>query len=135
MSKYDLKVMLLERLRLLLVLTAAVAVAGAILHTGQPGSFFTFGFAIVTGYGVGTIVDDLSTAAMVGIRARLRESATTPKPTDGMSRRELACRRLQLVGDRIAGPRGRRAANHVSAALGLGRIEIPTDRSEHSGAA
>nr|WP_014696937.1 hypothetical protein [Streptomyces sp. FR1]AFI44040.1 hypothetical protein pFP4.41 [Streptomyces sp. FR1] len=127
MSKYDLKVMLLERLRLLLVLTAALAVGGAILHAGRPGDF-TFGFAIVTGYGVGTIVDDLSSAAMVGVRARLRQSAESPKPTDGMSRRELACRRLQLVGDRIAGPRGRRVANHVSGALGLGRIEIPADR-------
>ena len=128
MSKYDLKVMLLERLRLLLVLTAALAVAGAILHAGRPGDYFTFGFAIVTGYGVGTIVDDLSTAAMVGIRARLRESADSPKPADGMCRRELACRRFQLVGDRIAGPRGRRVANHVSAVLGLGRIETPADR-------
>jgi hypothetical protein len=120
MSKSELKVMLLDRLRLLLVLASALAVAGTVLHLGQPGGYFTLGFALVLGYGVGSIVDDLSNAAMAGVRARASRPAE-------MSAQELACRRLQAVGDRIAGERGRRGANHVSAALGLGRIETCTD--------
>lgn len=46
---------------------------------------------------------------------------------DRMSRRELVARRLQQAGRTVAGERGSRAANAVSAAIGCGRIELCND--------
>ncbi|MDQ0758724.1 hypothetical protein [Streptomyces canus] len=46
---------------------------------------------------------------------------------DQMSPREVIARRLQQVGLAVAGERGSRAANAVSAAIGCGRIELCDD--------
>lgn len=42
---------------------------------------------------------------------------------DGMSKGEYACRRLQQAGRAVTGDRGGRAANALTGAVGLGRIE------------
>ena len=46
---------------------------------------------------------------------------------DGISTQEYLCRRIQGVGRQVAGDRGGRAANAVTGALGLGRIDICDD--------
>ncbi|MEI5032435.1 hypothetical protein RB201_04340 [Streptomyces sp. S1A(2023)] len=44
------------------------------------------------------------------------------RKTSGVSAAETAARTVQAAGQKVAGERGGRAANKVTAALGLGRI-------------
>ncbi|MCX4605468.1 hypothetical protein OG402_33925 [Streptomyces anulatus] len=45
------------------------------------------------------------------------------RKTGGVSAAETATRTVQAVGRTVAGERGGKAANRVTSALGLGRIE------------
>lgn len=45
------------------------------------------------------------------------------RKTAGVSPAETATRTIQAAGQKIAGERGGKAANRVTSALGLGRIE------------
>lgn len=40
-----------------------------------------------------------------------------------MSRTEAACRRIHSAGHTVAGARGRRVANRITEAAGLGRVD------------
>ncbi|MEV5619421.1 hypothetical protein [Streptomyces bacillaris] len=46
------------------------------------------------------------------------------RKASGVSAAETATRTVQAVGRTVAGERGGKAANKVTSALGLGRIEI-----------